>query len=270
MSIAKKDPLSDFNDLPVHHCRIFYENLLTGGDSADVLLTPNSYEGATGSPSAFTVDFDLSLDSAQSINYIAIGGLYVRLRGEAPFVEVSYATTIGGSRTIIDRRDYTSGSFGGLANPVHIFTFDKIDGVAEIRVSLQRTGTVGSYHMSYVSAGNYLQMYQPVYINHEPVTLNASDSYDDVMSETGQILGRTFFRRGQSTSFSFNNLNPVWYREKFQPFVNHAKNKPFWVQWRPDKYSNEVAFCHTVDDIIPKISNGATGDMSVNFAVRAL
>jgi hypothetical protein len=93
--------------------------------------------------------------------------------------------------------------------------------------------------------------------------------YRNSASDTGNFLGRKIRRKGQQTSFSWQNLTDDWMRSTFKPFINHAKTKPFFIQWRPDYFTDEVGFGFSTGDIIPTNQGGTTRMMSVGLEMRA-
>lgn len=232
---------------------ILYENLLTASTTSDAekALIPNTYERWRPSSGAVTVKFQLStLSTVDSIGIAAHA-----LAGES-FI-LSTATTIGGALT--ERAAATPADNGAL-----LFTFDAVD-IQEIAftATLAATGEIGV-----VYAGKTLQMERNIYGGHSPLALSQKTEFRNNQSESGQILNRDIIRQGTAGSFAWQFIDPDWYRENFQPFVLSARTTPFFINWRPDLYSQEVVFGQTNGDIMP--SNMGTGHrlMSVSMAMK--
>lgn len=233
---------------------IGYNNLL--GESttseAEKALTPNTWERYRPSSGALTVKWQLP--TSASVNYIGIAAH--ALVGET--ILVSTAPTVGGALTGVD-------SITFVDNDPIMLSFD----TRTIReVIITTTLTVAS-EIGIIYAGFALEMERTIYGGHSPINLSANTNYQSVISESGQFLGRNIIRKGLTSSFSWQFLDPDWYRENFNPFVEAAKLTPFFVKWRPDKYNEEVVFGHTTNDIKPTNMGGGHDLMSVEVSVRA-
>lgn len=232
---------------------ILYQNLLTASTTSDAekSLIPNTYERWRPPSGAVTVKFQLStLSSVDAIGIAAHG-----LTGES-FV-LSTAATIGGALT--DRAAATPDNNGAL-----LFTFDAVD-ILEVAF----TATLSADNeIGVVYAGKLLRMERNIYGGHSPLALSQKTTFRNNQSESGQILNRDIIRQGTAGSFAWQLIDPDWYRENFQPFVESARTTPLFIEWRPDLYAAEVVFGLTDGDITP--SNMGTGHrlMSVSMAMK--
>jgi len=68
-------------------------------------------------------------------------------------------------------------------------------------------------------------------------------------SESGQMLGTTIRQQALEGSLSANLMTADWCRGTFQPFVLHAREKPFFLWWNHGTYPAELAFCQVEKDI---------------------
>lgn len=114
-----------------------------------------------------------------------------------------------------------------------------------------------------------LEIERPIYGGHTPINLSRITTTRPQMSETGQWLGRTTLRKGFRTSFAWQHLRSDWYRNNFDPFVEKARSRPFFIAWRPGDFSGEVAYCWTTGDIAP-VNMGIRDLMSVNLPVEGI
>lgn len=123
--------------------------------------------------------------------------------------------------------------------------------------------------MSVVYMGKALAVERPIYGGHSPIDLSRVTVTRPTVSETGQFIGRTKIRKGKKSSFDWTHLGAQWYRDNFDPFVELARDRPFFIAWRPSLFPDEVAYAWTTGDIVP--SNMGLGDlMQVSVPVEAL
>lgn len=117
--------------------------------------------------------------------------------------------------------------------------------------------------------GEILEMQRPIYGGHSPITLSRQTERRPTKSEKGQWLGVSVVRYGLSTSYNWRNLTAAWYRANFDPFVESARSKPFFIAWRPSSYPQEVAYCWLPPSQDIKPSNMGTRDlMEVSMPVE--
>jgi hypothetical protein len=250
-----KNPLDDWDNMPLSHARILYSNKLATASTTEArkALQPNTWERWTSASGTMQERFQPA--GSVKINCICIGAHNLGTAGAE--VVVATSSTVNG--TFTDR---------GAAKPNNdnplMFLFDSVDNVADVRVTI--TGGTNR-EIGLVYAGEVLQMYQPIYGGHAPIDLSNNTEFQSNMSESGNFLGRNIVRKGQSTSFSFKHLDPIWVRERFKPFIDSVKTKPFFIKWRPDKYET-VSLCYVDGDIKPTNMGGGTDLMQVSFSVR--
>lgn len=241
------------------NARIGYQNKLTAATltAAEPALIPNTWERWEDASGAMTGEFQPA--SATTFDYIAIGAHNLFAAGVLS-VKFQYSLTIGSGWVDIEAVTIKD-------NKPIMVTFDPIDDVAEIRIQIDSDGSTDR-EIGAVYAGEVLVMQRAIYGGHSPINLSNETSYQNAISETGQFLGRRETRRGIATSYSWDNLEPDWYRENFQPFVESARSTPFFIQWRPDRYPGEVAFGFTTAPIKPSNAGGGIDLMSVGFNMR--
>ena len=252
--ITKNEPESrDWN------ARIGYENLLTEsttGDAAPTLL-PTTYDRYTLASGTVTTKYQLASDSI--VNYIAVAGHNFGTHDGGLDITVGYALTVGGS--VIDV-EYIK----PLDNTALMFIFDSVE-VAEIIITVVSTTSGAEFAVIY--AGELLEMQRPIFGGHSPINLAAKTKYQSVKSESGNLLGRSITRQGLESTFNWQNLDDTWVRETFMPFVRSARTTPFFITWRPDYYSLEVAYGQTTDDIKPANQGGGSRLMTASFNMDA-
>lgn len=252
---AVVNPLSDWDNMPLSHARIGYENRLISSNVTDAekALTKNTYERWFDGGGAMEARFQL--DNISTIDYIAIGAHNLGTRGST--VSVSTAPTVNG--TFTERFVITPADDEAI-----MVLLGDIETVADVKVTVTNGA---DREIGLIYCGKALQMYQPIYGGHSPIDLSQRTEYQSVVSETGQFLGRTITRKGIEARYSWQHLDPDWYREKFQPFVQHAVRSPFFIKWRPDRYET-TALGYTNGDIRPTNMGGGHSLMSVGFQLK--
>ena len=233
---------------------IGYNNLLTASTTteAEKALVPNTFERFRPVSGALTVKFQMT--ALADVNYIAIAAH--ALAGET--LLISTAITIGGALTNVE-------SITPADNGPIMIEFDTRN---IIEVIITSTLAAAS-EIGVIYAGMSMQMSRSLYGGHSPINLAQKTDFQNSQSESGQFLGRNIIRKGLESSFSFQFLDPDWYRDTFQPFVEAARTTPFFIKWRPDYYNDEVAFGYTDNDIEPQNMGGGHKLMSVRFDVKA-
>ena len=238
------------------NARIGYKNLLVTANlpAFDMLLIPNTWERFVSTSGPGTIK--LQLASATEINFVALAAhnLGTHVGGET--IDVSYATTIGGSLiSLVTWAPTDNSAIMSLITPV----------VADEIILTYSTGA--GMELGVVYAGNALEMPHGIYGGHAPISLSSKTKYQSTMSDSGQFLGRNITRQGIETNFSWRHLDPAWYRATFNPFVQSARVTPFFLKWRPDTYE-DTAFGYTTKDIAPTNMSGGSRLLDVSFNMR--
>lgn len=138
------------------------------------------------------------------------------------------------------------------------------------RISIDRVGGSSISDMPVIgvfSVGEVMVMERMLYGGHNPVTLSRTTTQTTNETEGGQFAGRSNIRQGVATSYEWRNLTPAWMRSTFDAFIVAARDKPFFIQWRPTEYPLEVGYVWTTGDIRP-VNNGTAGLMDVSMNVR--
>jgi hypothetical protein len=115
-----------------------------------------------------------------------------------------------------------------------------------------------------IHVGEVLAMTEAIRGNHGPVTLRRKTTLYRALSRGGQFLGQNFQRLGFETSVAFELLEGDWYRDTFDPFVEAARQYPYFFAWRPGQRTGEVVYAWTGDDIHPQ-TMGYDDLMSVSW-----
>ena len=88
-------------------------------------------------------------------------------------------------------------------------------------------------------------------------------------SEAGDFLGRIVLGEATQTQINLQNLTPAWLRTHLRPFIDAARETPFFFAWRPADYPREVGFAWLTDDPKP-VNQLANGMMSASFDLMGI
>ena len=246
---------------PLNHARIGYDKAvwtsLTASDSTagfPASAIDNELTYSAWKPLSLPATITGVMSTAKDIDYVGIA-----------------AHTLGTDATQLLIEYYDGASWIELkdmipANNSPIMILFGLVSAEQVRITLSGTvlSTIGVLYV-----GKVLDMQRGIYAGHTPITLNRVSVMRPNASERGQWLGRSLIRSGSSGSWSWSNLKAAWYRSYFDPFVEHARTKPFFIAWRPETYPDEIAYCWTSKDISPS-NNGKKDFMDVSFSAEGL
>jgi hypothetical protein len=117
--------------------------------------------------------------------------------------------------------------------------------------------------------GKTLDMLRAAYAGLSPIDLSRRTTIRPNISEGGQWLGRSIIREGSSMSVGFRHLPFSWYKTNFDPFVEEAREYPFFFAWRPAGYPDSVGYVWTNEDITP-VTMGIKDFVEVGFNMEGL
>jgi hypothetical protein len=123
--------------------------------------------------------------------------------------------------------------------------------------------------VAHIKLGAALVLPQSIYVGHSPVTLNRRTDIVTNTSENGQFLGRIEKRRYLQTSVSMTHIEPDFYRDSVDPFVEHAETGTFFFAWRPVGYPKEIGYGWTGGDVAPE-NQMPNGMMQFSFNMKAV
>lgn len=93
------------------------------------------------------------------------------------------------------------------------------------------------------SLGDRLDLPDGMQVGFIPPTLSYDDEVLNSTSQGGAFLGRSVIRQGARGRMQFDLMTPAWVRSDWQPFLEHARVKPFFLSWDPTNYPAEAAYC---------------------------
>jgi len=242
------------------HARIGWQDAIesisaTSAESAQPAssaLTYQTYERwrPTSSPATLTASF-----SAQTIEYIGIAAHTLRI-ADSVTLEVRQGSTWTPVTTDLVSWPQDNEAIMVLIEPRQL---------TGVRLTIEYSGdapTVGK-----MAAGKVLAMRRPFYSGHAPGMLSRSTRRQPSVSEGGEWLGNTVIRQARSTTLSWEHIEANWYRINVDPFVQHARGKPFFVAWNPLRFT-DCLYGMLTGDVSPQ-NMGIRDYMAFSIDVRA-
>jgi hypothetical protein len=261
-------------DRPLTHARIGYQTwtrdlaavaVTVSSEDAegpkDAPLRPDTYEfwAPTALPATWTVD----LGAGRDLDYV---GLVHTLgsAGCAVLVETSDGSQAGSPLEQV-WTTFASEISPGSDDPL-LFLDDSVT-ARYLRLTITGGSTMPTIAVVY--AGEVLAMPRPLWAGHAPMNLARETLLTRNLSRGGQFLGQSFVRHGQVGAAAWRHLEPDWYRASFDPFVEAARQYPFFFAWRPADYPLEVAYAWALADIRPS-NMGVRDFVQVGFDLHGI
>lgn len=243
-----------------------YLSLTSVFDVPEVLVN-NTYTQALVDTTKANQYFALTIGANEKVDYIGIAGHNMG--------DIAYTVSITKSVSPIPGTDVIA-QYTATDNRDILLEFDEFTAAASNQIvvfnffsSVSLTDD-SQVFVSHVFVGKKLRMPTPILIGQDiPIYADKSD-YEVVMSESGEMIGRSTMKKGCRATFSFRHVSISWYKQNFLPFVEHAKTKPFFLKWRPDRFTTETVFGYIEEDISATISNGAAGLLNITFTMSIL
>lgn len=228
----------------------------------DAVLRPDT--GEYWEPTALPATLVIDLGAARDVDYVGLAAHTLGSEGCTVTVETSTGALAGSPSEQVWTEFADSIAPG---DDRAILFLDSSRTARYLRLTITGSGDMPKLAVVYV--GEILAMPRSIYGGHGPITLSRETVLHRSLSRGGQILGQGFRRHGLVGSASWRHLEPNWYREHFDPFVESARNRPFFFAWRPGDYSDEVAYGVCPDDIHPT-NMGVREFMQVGFSMHAV
>jgi hypothetical protein len=138
------------------------------------------------------------------------------------------------------------------------------------RISVARAGSSTTMpRINVAHFGQVLAMPRGIQGGHSPMNLARDTELDRALSRGGQFLGQGFVRHGMTGSAAWRYLDPTWYRQYFDPFVQSARRYPFFFAWRPQTWPLEVGYAWALGNIRPT-NMGVREFMEVGFNMHGI
>lgn len=224
------------------------------GFEADAALNPLTYD--FWKPDALPATWRIDALAATSVNYVGIA-----------------AHTLGTSSSSVQVQYSDNDSAWTDASDIHTPVDDTpimflFNSSSHRYWRIQVTGSTIPL-IGVVFIGSALEMPRSIYGSHSPIELSRNTIIRPQVSEGGQFLGRSRIRTGFSTDFAWTNLDPTFYRDEFDLFVQDARCFPFFIAWRPLQFPNALGYAWMNMDVKPS-NSGVANLMQVSITVQGL
>jgi hypothetical protein len=120
-----------------------------------------------------------------------------------------------------------------------------------------------------VYVGELLSLQRRLYVGHTPITYGRKTMIANPRSMSGAFLGRIVVGEKVGTSVALQNLTASWYRAYMEPFLQVAKESPFFFAWRPGTYPNETGYTWLADDPVPT-NQSPNGMMQITLELEGV
>lgn len=255
--ILTPNALPETSGFPLNYARIGYDNTLINGSAAAVsdnvgaanMLTPSTYDKWRPTSDGLA----LLTGNSQLCDYVGIAAHNLGSDGVTLTVKVSNG---GGFTTVYNQ-----------PVPDNKALFIRFTAATYDRVELSISGSTNP-EIGVVFLGLELEMMRPIFSGHKPSILSATDVVTPQISDGGQFLGKQIVRQGYATSAQFQHLTDEWYRSAFQPFVEHAKTRPYFWAWNLLESPSDIVYGWTNDNIAPSYM-GIRNWLEVSFDIEA-
>jgi hypothetical protein len=117
--------------------------------------------------------------------------------------------------------------------------------------------------------GTLLVLQRRIYVGHTPLPYGRVARITNARSESGAFLGRIVLSQMRQSSVNLQNLQPDWYREYLDPFVEASKDTPFFFAWRPLDYPFEVGYAWITNEPVPS-NQRSNGMMQIQFQMSGI
>lgn len=147
----------------------------------------------------------------------------------------------------------------------------RADPVSASQVRMRLYGGSAPPRIAVVYVGSLLLLPRNIYVGHTPINFGRRARVVSGRTESGQFLGRIVLGQSKTTSVQLRHLNPTWYRQRMDRFIQSAVERPFFFSWRPQDYPREVGYAWFPDNHVPRPANQLpNGMMEINFDMEAI
>ena len=196
--------------------------------------------------------------SAKTVDYFAVAGHNLTDVGAS--IKLQYSTNSGSTWN-----DATTAA-SGIDNRIIFKSFGVIT-ASYWRVLVNAPTSVAS--IGIVAFGNRLDLQRGFPSGFTPAALARENEYQTSMSENGQFIGRSVSRKIYNGKFNLRNLTPEWVRNYWEPFIDHAETKPFFISWDTSSHSDEAVFAWIKDGYTPpSYATTTTMQVQLNYNAR--
>jgi len=120
-----------------------------------------------------------------------------------------------------------------------------------------------------LALGESLELERGCFVGFAPFPFARRDRVMNLESDGGAFLGRSVIREGSGGTLALDWLTPGWVRDSFRPFVEHAREKGWFILWNRRRNPDEAAYAWTTAGIQIKNSHPRYMSTSIPFETSA-
>ena len=132
----------------------------------------------------------------------------------------------------------------------------------------RQTSITDQPSLGVVALGAALELPNGERTGFTPPTLYDDSTIINNTSQRGEFLGRSIERNGNLLNLNLAALTPAFVRSDIEPFLTHAKTKPFFYTWDNSTYPEESCLAWT-DGKIPAVSYSHCNFQALRLACKA-
>lgn len=246
------------NTYDLEHPRILWNSVTRRGTVA-VSSEENGFEGVNAAtattydawqPETLAATWTLTFDTAETVSAVAID-----------------AHTIGSTESLVQIMEDDGG--GGWQNiqpqespsddsPIAFLFSERSLEKVRVRIVGTTPPKLGVIHVC-----KALELPQRVYMGAPtPIDMGKVTGFQTNQSATGQYLGRSIRTEKPQNDFTVSNLTETWVRSNLLPFMDDAREYPYFLLERPQTRPTALSYRWRDRDIRPE-RIGATNLMQV-------
>lgn len=139
------------------------------------------------------------------------------------------------------------------------------DAVTSTKFKLVVSGLAAAAELAVVSFGARLQLERGAQAGFTSPMWGRRDTIRPATSEGGEMIGRSLIRTGSSGQLALAHLTESWLRAYFDPFVQHAREKPWFFLWNGQDYPTEVALLQTTSTPRPEYEDRGRQSVTISY-----
>ena len=104
--------------------------------------------------------------------------------------------------------------------------------------------------------GSALILPRKIYQGHTPINFGRRRKTVVGKSESGNYLGSIITTEWRETRQSLTLIEPAYYREHIDPFIEACGDTPFFFGWRPESYPGDLGYAWMTNEPMPRNATG--------------
>lgn len=186
-------------------------------------------------------ELTIATNSADDIDFVAIARHNLNSAGIA--IGVGYYDE-GSPPTWVElTADVVPGNDGPM-----LFRFTP-QPLSEIVIRLSAGSEPAQIAVAY--AGKLLVLPRKLYQGMTPIPYGRNSKATNGRAESGNYLGRIVTQEFVQNKVPLSLIDPAYYRDHIDAFINASNETPFFFGWRPQSYPDEIGYCFMMNNPVP-------------------